>query len=236
VTALIGEDLLAAKNAEFESADAATIIAWTFSTFPNQVFTTTAWQRNGMAMLHMALQHDPRLPVLFIDTGYHFPETLSYALEMTAALKLNLVVCKPRVSRDAFEAERGPKLHDRDPEACCAHNKVEPLQREVARLGRSVWMTALRRDQSDTRKATPVLATQADGTLKVNPLVRWNEKAVYQYLKTHGIPQHPLYEKGYRSIGCSPESCTRPVRPDEDERAGRWSGTDKKECGLHFSI
>lgn len=233
---LIPDDLLKAKNDEFETADAADIIRWTFQTFPGQVFTTTAWQRNGMVLLDMARRFDADIPVLFIDTGYHFNETLSYALEMTARYRLNLVVCKPKPTRDEFEAEHGAKLHDRDPGLCCAINKVEPLKRETERLGRKVWLTALRRDQAETRKATPILQRTKDGTIKVAPLVRWTSRDVWKYLKDNNIPEHPLYAKGYASIGCAPESCTRPVKPGEDERAGRWAGSDKKECGIHYQI
>lgn len=231
--ALLDTDTLRRLNEEFETAPAEDIIAWTFRTFPGQVYLTTAWQRNGMAVLDMALRHDPAVPVLFIDTGYHFPETLSYALDMTVRMKLNLVVCKPAISRRDFEAAFGAKLHDTDPDKCCAVNKVEPLRRETAKLGRRVWLTGLRRDQSSARAATPVLQAQPDGTLKVNPLVRWSSRDVWRRLQAAGIPDHPLYDAGYASIGCAPESCTRPVTAGQDERAGRWSGKGKAECGIH---
>jgi phosphoadenosine phosphosulfate reductase len=230
------DEQLAAKNAELESADAEAIVRWAISSFPDQVFLTTAWQRNGMVLLDMVHRLAPETPVLFIDTGYHFPETLSYALEMTARYRPNLVICKPKVPRPAFEAEHGPRLHDRDPETCCAINKVEPLDREIARLGRKVWLSGLRRDQSETRKAVPVLERRKDGIIKVSPLLRWTSRDVWNYMRQNGIPEHPLYDRGYASIGCSPESCTRPVAPGEDERAGRWAGTGKKECGIHYQI
>jgi phosphoadenosine phosphosulfate reductase len=230
---------LAAANAELEAAATAepafaeALVRRVLEAFPGQVFLTTAWQRNGMVLVEMISRLAPDTPVLFVDTGYHFPETLEYSAEMTRRFGLNLITCRPLKTREAFEAEFGARLHDRDPDTCCKHNKVEPLDREIARLGRRVWLTALRRDQSETRGATPILQRRKDGLLKVAPMVKWTNQKVWQYLKARGIPDHPLYDKGYASIGCAPESCTRPVAPGDDERAGRWAGKGKKECGLH---
>jgi phosphoadenosine phosphosulfate reductase len=238
-TVSITDEFLAAKSAEFESAEPADIVRWTLETFPNQVFLSASGQRGGIILIDMVYKVAPDTPVLFGDTGYHFPETLQYILDITSRYKLNLIVAKPKISREDFEKQYGPKLHDRDPNTCCAINKVEPSRREAAELvrqGRRVWIDGRRRSQGDGRQKLPIVYREPDGVIKVLPLVKWNTKDLWKYMKDRGIPEHPLYAKAYTSIGCSPENCTRPPIDPNDERSGRWAGKDKKECGMHYQI
>jgi phosphoadenosine phosphosulfate reductase len=167
---------------------------------------------------------DRRVPVLFLDTGFHFPETYAFKDQFVKQYNLNLVEYHPAT-------DPGP-LYATDPDRCCAIRKVEPMQRALA--GVDAWITALRRDQSETRSDVDLLEYhEVDGRplVKVLPLAHWGRTEVWQYILGHGIPYHPLLDQGYSSIGCWP--CTQRTLAGGDERSGRWSGTGKTECGLH---
>jgi phosphoadenosine phosphosulfate reductase len=159
---------------------------------------------------------------VFLDTGYHFAETLWYVEQVQARFDLNLSMIKPEVPLD-----------DRwltDPDACCQARKVEPLQRALA--GKAAWMSGLRRDEAQSRANSPIVSYDVGrGLVKVNPIATWTDQDVAGYIHDHELPVHPLADRGYASIGCWP--CTRPVEEGETTRAGRWYGTDKTECGLH---
>jgi phosphoadenosine phosphosulfate reductase len=174
------------------------------------------------------------LPVLFIDTGFHFPETLAFKDEIVKQWDLDLVELRGEHGSAERQAEiYGPKLYERDPDRCCQINKVEPLQ--PALEGYDGWISGLRRDQSPLRAQTPIVEAQmlrsGSEILKVHPLARWTKEQVAGYVREHEIPTHPLLEKGFASIGCWP--CTRAVRNGEAERDGRWDGLGKTECGIH---
>lgn len=180
----------------------------------------------SVALLHMVSRAAPATPVLFLDTEMLFPETLAYQEEVAHGLGLTDV---RRVVPDAAERDPGGLLHRTDPDACCALRKTEPL--EGALSGFDAWITGRKRYQGGARRALPLVET--DGTrLKVNPLAAWSREDVAAYIERHDLPRHPLVARGYPSIGCAP--CTTPVAAGEDERAGRWRGTGKDECGIHF--
>jgi phosphoadenosine phosphosulfate reductase len=186
-------------------------------------------QHEGVVIAHMLRRIAPETPILFIDTGYHFPETLAYRDQLVEQFGFpirNLTSVMPRAE---FVAKHGDDLYDRDPDLCCKINKVEPMQ--LALRGVRAWINGRRRDQAATRTRMPIVERLQDGIVKVNPLANWVSRDTWRYLTEHGIPTHPLFEQGYTSIGCFP--CTRPVLPGEDERAGRWAGKNKTECGLH---
>lgn len=189
-----------------------------------------SFQAGGVAVLHMARRIDPSIPVLFVDTGYHFPETLAYRDRLAAEWNLNLVVVGAPDDDGAHESALG-ELWRTDPDRCCALRKVDPLYEALAEY--EVWITGLRRDQAATRARTGAverkLLPSGHVVEKVNPIARWSSDDVETYLAVHGIPAHPLYDEGYPSIGCAP--CTAPADPS-DPRAGRWGGA-KVECGLH---
>jgi phosphoadenosine phosphosulfate reductase len=174
----------------------------------------------------------PQTPIFFIDTGYHFPETLAYRDELIERFGFPVRNLTSAMPRPAFIANHGDDLYSRDPDLCCKINKVEPLR--LALVGVRGWINGRRRDQALTRKKMPIAERLQGGIVKVNPLARWTSKDTYRYLAQHDIPTHPLFEQGYTSIGCAP--CTRPVLAGDDERAGRWAGLNKTECGLHTLI
>ncbi len=205
------------------------IIRWAVDAFGDGVVMSSSFQHHSTALLHMVAHICPDLLILFIDTGFHFPETCALKEQMARLLSLRVVDVRPAPSTQQLLATLGPDLPRQDPDLCCHLNKVLPM--EQALRGRRAWITGRRRDQSPTRADLPVVETRPDGLVKINPLVAWRGEDVQRYIAAHHLPPHPLYELGYRSIGCAP--CTRPVCADECERAGRWPGFDKLECGLY---
>lgn len=192
---------------------------------------TCSFQAEDMAVLHMARQLAPRLPVLFLQTGYHFPETLVYRDEMTRRWDLRLVNLQAELSLEQHE-ERFGILHQSDPSACCRLRKVAPLLKGLEPY--DLWITGLRREQSPTRKNLQVEQTHTLPSgrviVKLNPLAAWTWKDVLSYCVANDIPLLPLYEQGYTSIGCAP--CTAKPADPSNPRSGRWGGT-KLECGIH---
>ena len=193
---------------------------------------TCSFQAECMVVLHLVLEQHPKIPVLFLDTGYHFPETYAYRDRMGAAWNLNLVNLLPRQTVAEQETQFGI-LYQSVPDRCCGLRKVEPLF--AALEGYGVWFTGLRREQSPTRASL-----QPDDAFrlpsgkqlrKISPLALWRNREVWAYLKQHSIPVLPLYERGYTSIGCEP--CTSLPASAEDLRSGRWGG-HKLECGIHI--
>ena len=183
------------------------------------------------ALLHLVSQIDSSVPVLFLDTGKHFPETLAYRDELTERLGLNRVDLYPELDALSARDETGLRW-SYDPDGCCELRKVRPLEKALARYDAS--LTGRKAFQSSTRANLPrfeVDTSDAQGRLKVNPLIDWKAEDISAYMSVHELPRHPLVERGFPSIGCSP--CTRAVAPGEDPRAGRWSGWDKVECGIH---
>jgi len=210
---------LAARAAELETAPAGKVLAWAMGRFGAGVSVACSFQ--DCVLVDLAVAVDPAVEVLFLDTGFHFPETLAFVEEVRAHYDLNLRVMTP-----GPEAAAWPCGTDR----CCELRKVEPLYRALA--GRSAWITGLKRCDAPTRADAPVVAWDAARAIvKVNPLATWTDSDIANYEVDHGLPVHPLMSQGYLSIGCAPT--TRPVAPGEDPRAGRWSGTGKIECGLH---
>jgi len=219
VEASIDLDELAARNAEFEAAPAGKVIGWAVQRFGKALSLACSFQ--DCVIVDLAVAVDPGIEVLFLDTGFHFPETLAYVEEVRARYDLNL-----RVMHPGPQAEQWPCGTAR----CCELRKVEPLNRALE--GKAAWLTGLKRSDAATRADAPIVSWDADRRLvKVNPLATWTDEDIANFEHDHGLPVHPLMERGYRSIGCAPT--TRPVEPGEDPRAGRWAGTDKTECGLH---
>ena len=194
-----------------------------------QVATVSSFGANSAVLLHMIAQIDRSLPVVFLDTGKHFEETLRYRDELVADLGLtNVRIVRPDDQRLAL-ADPDGTLHKVDVEACCAVRKVEPMARGVAPY--SAWFTGRKRFQAGTRASMPVFEI-VETRLRVNPLAHWDADMLADYAQRHGLRENPLVAFGYRSIGCFP--CTRPSQPGEDPRAGRWAGQAKTECGIHL--
>jgi len=225
-----GEPLeLARYNEMFEDASPQEILGWTTSHFAPDAVLTMSFQHEGVVIAHLLRDVAPDTPIFFIDTGYHFPETIAYRDELVARFGLPVRNLTSVMPRSEFLAKYGDDLHQRDPDLCCKINKVEPMQ--LALRGVRAWINGRRRDQAVTRGKMPIVERLQGGIVKVNPLANWSSRDVYRYLTEHDIPMNPLFEQGYTSIGCAP--CTRPVLAGEDERAGRWAGKGKVECGLH---
>lgn len=182
------------------------------------------------ALPHLVAQHIPGVDVIFLDTGYHFPETLATRDELARRVDVTIRNITPELSVPQQDSVHGADLFARDPGACCAMRKVEPLTRTLA--GYDAWITGVRRVESPTRAGAQTVEWDATfGLLKINPLVAWTDSDVEDYLAAHDVPTHPLLSQGYPSIGCAP--CTRRVEAGQDARSGRWSGFEKTECGLH---
>ena len=217
-------------NAQLEHATTEEILRWTWETFHPKVATTSSFQTQSLPLLHIISRVCPDMPVLFIDTGFHFPETLTFRDELQTRYGLNVVVIRPAIEKSQLLAKYGEGLYRRDPDLCCYINKVEPMRRALR--GLDAWIAGVRRDQTAHRKDLAPLERQSDGVLKIHPMLNWTKSDIWAYIAKHELPPHPLYAKGYRSIGCAP--CTIPVILGEDERAGRWADRDKNECGLHL--
>lgn len=219
-----------AKTLETQSA--ADVLRWTWDTFGLDAAATSSFQTHSLPLLHLIATTVPELPVLFLDTGFHFPETLRFRDRVVEELGLNLHVLKTRMGHERFQEKHG-QLHRRDPDLCCHLNKVKPLQRAMA--DRMAWVAGIRRDQTAQRQDTPVLAGPESvdryDVYKICPIASWTEAQVQRYRTEHDLPEHPLGDQGYASIGCAP--CTQPVTSG-DSRAGRWANHTKTECGLHF--
>jgi len=198
---------------------------------PDTACLTCSFQAEDMAVLHMALQFQPRLPVLFLETGYHFPETLAYRDEMQRRWNLRVVNLQAPLTRGQHEAQFGV-LYQSDPSQCCRLRKVEPLLAGLESY--DVWITGLRREQSPTRRhlqlEEPHTLPSGRVITKLNPLAAWTWRDVLSYCEANDIPLLPLYEQGYTSIGCAP--CTAKPADPSNPRSGRWGGA-KLECGIH---
>lgn len=207
-------------NAAFEDADALEVIGWASERYKSELCIAASMA--DAVLIDLAVRVDPDVVVIFIDTGYHFPETMATLETVQQRYALNVQVVRFGAPLD--------NLWTRDPDACCAARKVRPF-REALR-GRSAWMSGIRRVQSPARAVAQFVERDRDGLVKVNPLLRWTDKDVRDYIAAHDVPVNPLVKQDFPSIGCWP--CTRVVEPGEDPRAGRWAGRDKTECGLHW--
>jgi phosphoadenosine phosphosulfate reductase len=207
-------------NARFETEAASTVIRWAVETFHPHLCLTASM--TDAVLIDLATSVEPSIEVVFIDTGYHFPETLETVELVRRRYGLNL-----RVMTALPQAE---ELWRVDPENCCSAIKTGQLDRALA--GKLAWMSGLRRVEAPTRANTPILHLDLRGLIKVNPIATWTDADVHRYIKDHDVPINPLVEQGYPSIGCWP--CTQPVEEGSDPRSGRWAGMDKTECGLHL--
>lgn len=223
---------LTSLNEQFEQQSPADTLRWSWEVFGPHVAASSSFQTQSLPLLHLISEVCPEMPVIFLDTGFHFPETLTYRDELQARLKLNIVIARPAIEKSQLMARYGEALYRRDPDLCCYLNKVEPMQRAVA--GLRAWISGVRHDQTEHRSGLRILEAQPSGQLKIHPMLHWTQKEVWAYNDRYQLPAHPLMARGYLSVGCAP--CTRPVYGHEHERAGRWAGQNKTECGLHLNL
>jgi phosphoadenosine phosphosulfate reductase len=216
----IDQDELAAISAELETAPPEDVIEWAVHRFGRDLTIACSFQH--CVIIDMAVQVDPDVEILFLDTGYHFAETLAFVDEVRKRYDLNLQIQRPMPEADGFRCGS---------EGCCELRKVRPLNAALA--GRSAWISGLKRVDTDHRADAPVVMwDERRGMVKINPLATWTDTDVENYIADRALPVHPLVERGYLSIGCAPT--TRPVPADGNRRAGRWWGEEKTECGLHL--
>jgi phosphoadenosine phosphosulfate reductase len=228
---LFGDQIAASRvEVKFAGLKAASLLRLAVQDlFPGRIALVSSFGADSAVLLHMVSQIDASTPVVFVDTGQLFPETLAYRDELCATLGLtNVIVAAPN---PALLAEEDPEkfLFSSDPDRCCDIRKVLPLA--AALEGYEAWITGRKGFQNATRASLPLFEAEGE-RVKVNPLVGWTAGDILDYIKRAGLPSHPLVAKGFPSIGCLP--CTTPVRPGEDSRAGRWRGRGKIECGIHL--
>ncbi len=215
-------------NTRLETASAAHVADWAVATFGDGLIVASSMQ--DTILPHLFGTRLPGVEVLFLETGYHFAQTLATRDEAARRLPITVINALPTQTVAEQDAQYGEKLHDRDPDLCCALRKVEPLNHALE--GHAAWVTGTRRVDAVTRANLPVIQWDAKhGLVKINPLALWSDEQIESYQVEHDLPRHPLVAQGYPSIGCGP--CTRKVAPGEDPRAGRWAGQGKTECGLH---
>lgn len=216
-------------NTTFEGRTPEEILEWAVETFWPEIAMSSSFQTQSLPLLHMVSRVVPRLPIIFLDTGFHFPETLAFRDRVTRELGLNLRIVRPSLSPAELARRYGEGLYRRDPDLCCYVNKVEPMQRALE--GLRAWISGIRRDQSPTRASIRIVERTAQGIIRVHPMATWTQQDIARYIHDHSLPEHPLLAQGYLSVGCAP--CTRPIFGGEPARAGRWDGRAKLECGLH---
>lgn len=224
-------------NQRFENARPQEILTWCVENIPTGLVQTSAFNVDDILItdiLYRQLKPAQPVPVLFLDTLHHFPQTLELVAKAKDLYQMNLQVYKiPGVeTREEFAAQYGEALWDSDILKFHDLTKIEPLQRGLQELNTVAWLTGRRRDQATTRADMPVFETDKQGRLKINPLTSWTRPQTWAYVMEHGVIYNPLHDQGYPSIGDEP--ITTPVGEGEDERAGRWRGTGKTECGIHI--
>lgn len=220
---------VAAENERLERATPEERLAFAVRTWGPKLLFTSSFGAGSGVMLHMWSRAAPGLPVVVIDTGFLFDETHAYIERLKRELGLVVEFARPAVARDDFLWEHGADVMSRDPDLCCAQNKIAPLRPFTQRA--LAWVSGVRRDQARTREHLPILQPTLDGPIKVHPLATMTAAEAQDYMVRHAIPEHPLRAKRYLSIGCFP--CTQAVADGQDERAGRWAGSTKTECGIH---
>lgn len=215
-------------NGRLEGKTAEEIMDWVNDHLTGTIAVTMSMQDTVLAELAQGRVHDAEL--VFLDTGYHFEETMDVAREVDDRYTLPLRTVEPVLTVEEQTATYGPDLYKDNPTACCRMRKVEPLARMLNPY--EAWISGVKRVDSELRKNTPILDVDRTGRLKINPIVQWTDQDVEDYIEAHDLIIHPLTRQGYPSIGCA--TCTLPVAPGEDPRSGRWAGSSKTECGLHL--
>lgn len=197
-----------------------------------KIFTTSSFQTHSIVLLHILSKIDKTIPIYFINTGYHFPETITFRDEVAALLDLNLKDVYSFTPRHMQKDAQGKLLFTSDPDFCCYLNKVQPLEPILA--ANDVWINGVRADQSAVRKSFKEEEKATHDVIRFHPMLDWNTKMIEAYIKEHKLPRHPLEAKGYFSIGCEP--CTRKFDLEWNAREGRWFGLKKTECGLNTDL
>jgi phosphoadenosine phosphosulfate reductase len=224
-----------AQAERFDGESLECVLAWTWENFGGRAAIGTSFQGSGLVIIDHAVRLGLKFPVFTLDTGLLFPETYELKKRLEDHFGIAIEGLEPAQTVGEQAAEYGPELWKTNPDTCCAMRKVLPLQRRLSTL--DVWITGVRRNQSDTRSATRILELyefdklRSHHILKLNPMAAWSREAIWAHIRERKIPYNPLHDRGYRSIGCWP--CTKLTTSSDSERAGRWEGFDKTECGIH---
>ncbi|MCC2683855.1 MAG: phosphoadenosine phosphosulfate reductase [Paenibacillaceae bacterium] len=221
--------LIQKASDDLESRDPQTVLAWAVDQFP-KIVLACSFGAEDVVLVDMLLKIKPEAHIFYLDTGLHFKETYETKDRLEHKYQTRFIQVLPKLTLKQQEDQYGARLWSTNPDGCCAMRKVNPLT-EILK-GYEAWITGIRRDQAPTRaNAGKVEYDVKFGLTKINPLADWTNKQVWKYIQEENIPYNPLHDQDYPSIGCEP--CTMPVKPGDDPRAGRWSGTSKTECGLH---
>jgi phosphoadenosine phosphosulfate reductase len=220
---------LAARAADdLADAPARDVIGWAVATFGDRIAVTSSM--TDAVIIHLAAEVQPGIDVIFLDTGYHFPETIGTRDAVAAVYPVNVINVTPSRTVAEQDAALGPRLYGRNPDLCCYLRKVVPLERALEPY--DAWITGVRREETTARRDTRVVEWDARREMvKVNPIANWTQEQVESYIAQRGVLVNPLVDEGYPSIGCA--TCTMRVAPGEDPRSGRWMGMGKTECGIH---
>jgi phosphoadenosine phosphosulfate reductase len=217
---------------EFETKTPQEILKWAIDRFWPQIALSSSFQTQSVPLLHMATLLRRDILIFFLDTGYHFWETHMFREQLSSHWQLNVLDLYRDTRWDEFARDRTRSLPVDDPNLCCFIHKVQPMQKALKDM--QAWISGIRRDQTAVRAHAKILELQDGGLLKINPLLNWTKEDIKNYSAEHRLPAHPLFQRGYRSIGCAP--CTVAIGLTDDERAGRWAGRGKVECGLHTEM
>ena len=221
---------LSLTDRQIEAMPAEDVLRWAAEAWGKKLCLSCSWQKQSSVLVHMVSELELDVDVIELDTHLFFKESYETRERLVERYGLNLIVPDIITVAEQHKLE-GPNLWERDQDRCCHIRKVEPLLRALDPY--DAWVSGIRRDQSPSRAGVrKVERSERYGVWKVQPLADWSEEDVWRYIMANDIPYTPLHDVGYRSIGCIP--CTRPTRPDEEERAGRWAGSDKLECGIHL--
>lgn len=227
---VMSAEQIADASAKLENATPQVILRWAVETFYPRLTMATAFGAEGCCILHLLAEIEPRVRVFNLETGYQFPETLELRERIKDRYGIEVEYVRAEQSVAEYESEHGGPLHNIRPDQCCHDRKIVPLRRAI--VGYDAWISAIRRDQTTHRARAGVVQWDAKFSLvKVNPLLNWTRTDVWKFVLDNQVPYNPLHDQGYPSIGCWP--CTEAVANGADERAGRWAGSAKKECGLH---
>lgn len=225
------EEIKSLSN-QFESTHPKEIIVWAVENFSPNLALSSAFQTQSAPLIHMVREVDSEIRIFFLETGLHFWDTLFYREQLEQIWNLNIVDLRPDRSWKNFLHRFGQNLPETDPDLCCYIRKVQPMQKAMGVL--DAWITGIRRDQTDNRAKAKILEYKRDGLLRIAPLLNWTQSDIWNYITENNLPIHPLPLSEYPSVGCKP--CTRAILSGENERAGRWSGMGKTECGLHTEL
>lgn len=222
------EKLAAEAAARLNGASAEDVVRWAAKTFGDRLCITSSM--TDAVIIDITSRYAPGIDVLFLDTGYHFAETIGTRDAVSVVYPVNVINVTPPTTVEEQDAELGPKLYARNPDLCCYLRKVVPLEQSLEPY--DAWITGVRREETDARTDTKVVQWDARRQMvKVNPIVEWTQQDVDDYIGEHGVLVNPLVYDGYPSIGC--QTCTARVEAGADPRSGRWAGTSKTECGIH---